>query len=204
MLNNINQLKVIKKSRTKLKQGDVFYYFINNKYYFGIVLLTQLDKKVSDNTAIVVLLINYHTKEISDFSLEALNNKVINLDLIAPPVVINKKAWSLGYFANFENINYKNQDILELLRFECWDYVCNYQYEPSNDIPEIKLFGSAGIYGYEGVEYLIQVGLGISFDKNEQPYKYYEDNDFKKYIKTPYLPHWYYNSLGENQPDSTS
>ncbi len=63
MLKNMNQLKFIKKSRKKLKQGDVFYYFINNKYYFGIVLLTQLDKKISDNTAIVVLLVNYHTKK---------------------------------------------------------------------------------------------------------------------------------------------
>lgn len=199
MLSNINQLKFIKKSRIKLKQGNVFYYFINNKYYFGIVLLTQLDKKISDNTAIVVLLVNYHTKEISDFSFEKLNNKIIKLDLISPPVVINKKPWSLGYFVNLENIHYQNPNILELLRFECWDYVCNYQYEPSNDVPEVKLFGSVGIYGYEGIEYLIQVGLGIFFDKNESPYKYYEDDDFKRYIKNTVLPYWYYNSLSENQ-----
>lgn len=192
-------LNFIKKSRPKLRCGDVFYYHIDNKYYFGIVLLTQLDKKISDNTAIVVLLVNYHTKEISDFSLEELNNKVIELDLISPPAVINKKPWSLGYFVNLENIHYKNQDILELLRFECWNYVCNYQHEPSNDVPEVKLFGSVGIYGYEGIEYLIQVGLGLFLDKRELPYKYYEDEDFKKYIKNQVIPYWYYNSLSENQ-----
>ncbi|WP_424405452.1 hypothetical protein [Pasteurella sp. PK-2025] len=199
MLKKMTTLQFIKKSRPKLKQGDVFYYLINNKYYLGTVLLTQLDRDIKDNTAIVVLLTNYSIEDIHDFSIEKLHKKIEELSLIAPPTLINKKAWNLGYFVNLTNVNYLNKEILNLLRFECWDHLCDYQYNPSYNIPELKLFGSSGIYGYEGIEYIIQIGLGLFYDNNEKPYKYYEDSDFKKYIKNNKLPYWYYNAIGQTE-----
>ncbi|KMK51605.1 hypothetical protein RO21_05335 [[Actinobacillus] muris] len=196
MSQKIIKLKVIKKSRPKLKQGDIFYYSINDKYYLGIVILTELNNIViGDNVVITILLVNYSVENINDVSIDLLIEKVESLDIIAPPLVINKKSWWLGYFNNLSNMSYNNSFILNNLRLECWDYICNSKGEKANDIPEIKLFGSSGIYGFEGVEYLIQLGLGLAYDENEEPYSYYIDDDFKKYIKNRKLPYWYYNSL---------
>lgn len=146
----MTNLQFIKKSRPKLKEGDIFYYYINNQYYFGIVLLTKLDHELSDNIAITVLLVNYSESDISNFSVKSLEEKIKQLYLIAPPIVINKKVWNLGFFANLN----KNLDVSEIfrnLRFECWDHICDYKYNHIHDIPEPKLFGSSGGYAYEGL-----------------------------------------------------
>lgn len=91
MFKEMTNLQFIKKSRPKLKEGDIFYYYINNQYYFGIVLLTKLDHELSDNIAITVLLVNYSESDISNFSVKFLEEKIKQLYLIAPPIVINKK-----------------------------------------------------------------------------------------------------------------
>ncbi|OBX05115.1 hypothetical protein QV06_03815 [Gallibacterium genomosp. 3] len=186
-------LQFIKKSRPKLKSGDIFYYRINNKYYFGLVLLTQLDKRIEDNTAITVALPHYCTDEITEFSINDFVYKLESLDLMAPPITINKRAWWKGFFVKFTGIDYIT--IIENLRFVYAGKVYNSQFELCNDVPTPKLLGSVGAYGYEGVEYLIQVGLGLSVDINEAPYKYYTSFFYEKYLKSKEIPYWYYNSI---------
>lgn len=188
-------LQFIKKSRPKLKSGDIFYYRINNKYYFGLVLLTQLDKRLDDNIAIIVALPHYCTDEITEFSINDFVYKLENLDLMAPPITINKKAWWKGFFVKFTSIDYINDTITKNLRFVYAGKVYNSQFEPCNDVPIPKLLGNVGLYGYEGIEYLIQVGLGLSLDVNEAPYEYYMNPWYDKYLEDKEIPYWYYNSV---------
>ncbi|MFZ7142607.1 hypothetical protein ACLSY0_06325 [Avibacterium avium] len=192
------KLKFIKKNRPKLKQGDVFYYFINGKFYFGIVLLTQLNPSIKDGIDITVLLPNYFESSVENFKKESFINCIYNRNLLAPQTIINKRAWLLGFFVNFKTIELSELNILEFLRFEAWGKVYDYNYQEVNNIPELSLFGSAGLYGYEGIEYLIQVGIGLCCDENEDPYSYYTHENFQKMIKGRSLPYWYYNSISKN------
>lgn len=63
-------LNFIKKSRPKLRCGDIFYYHIDNKFYYGIVLLTQLDPSIYEGVDFTVLLPNYYE----------INNTNLNID----------------------------------------------------------------------------------------------------------------------------
>ncbi|WP_143933445.1 hypothetical protein [Pasteurella testudinis] len=189
----MNKLQFIKKTRPKLKSGDVFYYHIKNRFFLGVVLLTRLDTRISDNISITILLPNYSKEKKELLSIDEMKKKIIDLDLIAPPTNINKKAWTLGYFVNIDNITIDN--ILEYCRFYSLGDLYNYKYQETSSLPDFRLLGKMGTYAYEGIEYLIQLGLGLDYDEKEKPYKYYED--YLNHLNEQKLPYWYYNSIGK-------
>ncbi|MGC7560396.1 hypothetical protein [Pasteurella sp. PK-2025] len=200
MLKKMTTLQFIKKSRPKLKCGDVFYYHIDNKFYYGIVLLTQLDPSISEGVDFTILLSNYHEVNYTDFDLDKFKTKIINRDLIAPPVIINKRAWTQGYFCNYINIDLSFiKDILNDCRFAYYDELYDVNYKIRNDIPDLKLVGKTGLYGYEGVEYLIQIGLGLYIDHDEVNFTYRQYRDLEYYIENREIPYWYYNAIGQTK-----
>lgn len=193
-------LNFIKKSRPKLKCGDIFYYHIDNKFYYGIILLTQLDPNISEGIDFTVLLPNYYEINHNYFNVDKFKEKIINRDLIASPIIINKRAWTQGYFCNYSNINLSfMKDILDDCRFAYFDELYDVNYRIKNDLPDLKLVGKTGLFGYEGIEYLIQIGLGLYIDENEINFTYRQYRDLGKYIKGREIPYWYYNAIGQTQ-----
>ncbi len=165
-------LNFIKKSRPKLKCGDVFYYHIDNKFYYET---------------------NY-----TDFNVDRFKEKIILRDIIAPPIIINKRAWTQGYFCSYTNINLSfMKDILSDCRFAYFDELYDVNYKIKDDLPDLKLVGKIGLFGYEGVQYLIQIGLGLYIDKEEINFTYRQYRDLEKYIKGREIPYWYYNAIGQ-------
>ena len=204
MLNK--KLQFIQKTRPKLKQGDVFYYMIDDKIYFGLVFLTKLFPDFSDNSTIVVVLPNYSAKKLDEFSDEVMVEKIQNGELIAPPTHINKKAWTLGYFKVFTNIDIslitrlKNFRVINSAFVYDQDYV--ELYSPVNpigtpDIPDLLFASNEGVFAYEGIEYIIQLGLGLDYDPNTKPYSFYQDSSMQKNFSEQDLPYWYFNSIGK-------
>lgn len=194
------KLALIKKSRPKLKKGDIFYYAINKKIYCGIVLLTQLDPTITDGIDITVLLPNYAIGSVNEFDIAKFQKALVERNLIAPPIIINKKAWTLGYFHNFCSIDLSFlTDVINDCRFNYYDELYDVNYKIRDDLPDLKLVGKTGLYGYEGIEYLIQIGLGLYFDKNESKYTYSQYRDLQDYIQNREIPYWYYNGIGETK-----
>lgn len=193
-------LNFIKKSRPKLRCGDVFYYHIDNKFYYGIVLLTQLDPSISEGVAFTVLLPNYYEINNTNLNIDKFKEKIINRELIAPPIIINKRAWTQGYFCNYNNINLSfMKDILDDCRFAYFDELYDVNYRIKNDLPDLKLVGKTGLFGYEGIEYLIQIGLGLYLDEEEISFTYSQYRDLEKHIKGREIPYWYYNAIGKTK-----
>lgn len=192
-----NKLKFIRKTRPKLKKGDIFYYNINQQFYFGLVISTRFYPDFSDNSAINLLLPNYATADLKDFCLEHFQQSLSPENLIASPAIVNRKPWTQGYFIQYAHMNLDNLSLLAQCRFEYSPSVYNLDYIKVNDIPDNRLLGTVGIYAYEGIEYLIQLGLGLDFDNNERPYKYYKYELLQDKIKGE-LPYWYYRSIGIN------
>lgn len=204
MLNN--KLQFIQKTRPKLKQGDVFYYMIDDKIYCGLLYLTQSDVGYVGIGNIVVLP-NYSIESLNRFSIDTMIEKIQNSELIAPPTNINQRAWTMGYFKNFEHIDVLKITKLEDYRllhgsslYDKFYHKIRGYYDEINmsDIPDIKFLGKMGLFAYEGIEYIIQLGLGLEYDPNINPYKFYvEDETIQQMFSEQDLPYWYFNSIGK-------
>lgn len=199
----VNKLQFIQKSRPKLKQGDIFYYIINNKIYCGLLFLTKDDVGCVDIGNVVVLP-NYSLKNLDEFSADILIQKIQNGELIAPPTNINQRAWTQGYFKNFEKVDVSSINKLEDYRITHSGHLHDRFYNKIHDyldevnipdIPDVKFLGDIGLYAYEGIEYIIQLGLGLDYNPKEKPYDFYED--FSKNFTEKDLPYWYFNSIGK-------
>ena len=115
----MNTFSFIKKSRPALKAGDYFYYNINNKNYVGIVIHTHLQKNLKENTGIVSLFLNYSFESKENISTDEIRKKILDKDLLIPPIIMNKRGWTNGFFFNLGNIEFDNTvyDVLNECRF---------------------------------------------------------------------------------------
>jgi hypothetical protein len=198
-INNMNTFSFIKKSRPKLKIGDYFYYNINNKNYIGVVINTHFQKNIlKENTAVICLFINYYFNDKKDIMVEDIYKTINNIDLLIPPMYMNKRGWTNGFFCNLGTINLEPiQNIINKCQFSARDgkgfYDINYQGtdEPNNDT---RLIGSSGLYTYEGVEAQLQISLDLEFTSKAE--SWYDPFGYYKGIKNKYpsieLPYWFY------------
>jgi hypothetical protein len=195
----MNTFSFIKKSRPILKVGDYFYYNINDKNYIGVVIHTHLQKNMKENTAVVCLFLNYTFEDKKNISIENIEKKILDVDFLMPPIIINKRGWTHGFFFNLGNMDIASVfNVLSECRFATsgGGYMSNFNYEPTKEVTDAKLIGKTGLYTYEGVESLLEISLDLDFNPNVShgswydPYRYYDD--IKK--KYPYLelPFWYY------------
>jgi hypothetical protein len=197
-MDSMNTFSFIRKSRPKLKAGDYFYYNINNSNYIGIVIHTHLQKNLKDNTAVVCLFLNYTFEVKTNVSIDDIKNKIIESDFLLPPIIINKRGWTNGYFSNLGNMELN--DVSEILNKCCFTYsggtIYDFNYEITKNISNAKLLGKTGLYTWEGVEALIQINFDLDWNNSVphgswyDPYRYYEK--IKKQYPSIEIPDWYY------------
>lgn len=92
------QLREIKKTRQKLKKGDLF--IVNpfsDLFFYGIVLNCNVNNKVyGDNLVIICILKITYDGTAVDFSARGLCEE----DILVGPKIVMKEYWSKGYFYN--------------------------------------------------------------------------------------------------------
>jgi len=192
-----NKLKLIKKSRTKIKIGDYFCFNIKDAFYTGIIIHNQLIEKYGDNTMFSALITNYNEKSINKISSDKLVLALKNRDLLIPPINLNKVGWTKGLFLNIGNVNLSNlvEDVIEDCRFFYGlSTIYNMEYKEVKNVPDYNLIGRSGIYNHLGLESMVQISLDLDFTEPNpegyNPYEYYDE------LKTKYsnleLPFWYH------------
>ena len=147
---SFNDLLVLKKSRKKPKEGDVF--VLNPKkdiYCYGKVIEVGVKSRDSFvNGMYLIYLYNYFSET------KALNCELDVDNLLIPPVVINSQLWINGYAETLSNIAVSEKE--KNLEFGFWDigrkiYV-NINGDKIDKIPKlVSLFG-LGSYGFIGKE----------------------------------------------------
>lgn len=148
------QLKVIKRTRTVPKRGDVF--FVNpkeNKYFVGVVINDNVNN-INGNELFVVLVLKNKVKSIDDKDFE------IDFDnLLIEPTIVGKEYWTRGYFyncgvfiENLPNFDYGFYSIGKGKYFDEFGHVLSY-------IP--KFLGIFGVSTIIGIAYKVNKELII-------------------------------------------
>jgi hypothetical protein len=155
---------------------------------------------LKENTDIVCLFLNYTFENKENILTEEIKKRILDKDLLIPPIILNKRGWTNGFFSNLGNMELDNSvyNILNGCRFATFGggYMYDFNYEPSKNVDDAKLIGSVGGYTYEGAESLLQITFDLEFNPNiphgswYDPYRYYDD--IKKKYPTIELPFWYY------------
>lgn len=105
----------MRKSRKKPQEGDVFVLQpIEGEFYFGKVIQTNLksiDSFVNGMTLIYVYQYSSNNKE--------LPGTLENEELLIPPVVVNNRPWTMGYFETIGNVGVSESE--RNVDFAFWD-----------------------------------------------------------------------------------
>ena len=147
---SFNDLLVLKKTRKKPKEGDIF--VLNTKrdlYCYGKIIEVGVKSKDSFvNGMYLIYLYDYFSKT-KELKVE------LDVDnLLIPPMVVNTQLWLKGYAETLSNIEVSEKE--RNLEFGFWDigreiYV-NINGDKIDNIPKlISLFG-LGSYGIVGKE----------------------------------------------------
>jgi len=195
----MNTFSLIKKSRPTLKAGDYFYYTLSNRNYVGVVIHNHLQKNIKENTAVVCLFLDYTFDDVKNISVEEIKKNIIDKKLLIPPIIINKRGWTCGFFCNIGNFDLDSvYDTLSACRFSTdgGAYISDFDYKRTTNVVDSKLIGKIGIFAWEGAESLLQITLDLDFNPSVphgswyDPYRYYDD--IKKKYPHIELPFWYY------------
>lgn len=91
----ITNLRVLRPSRTKVHQGDVFAMLLpDDLYLFGRVILADLPRERAPMPGAYMVYIYRHRALSKEPDAAALDPE----DLLLPPLFINRLPWSKGYF----------------------------------------------------------------------------------------------------------
>ena len=147
---SFNDLLVLKKTRKKPKEGDIF--VLNPKrdlYCYGKIIEVGVKSKDSFvNGMYLIYLYDYFSKT-KELKVE------LDVDnLLIPPMVVNTQLWLKGYAETLSNIEVSEKE--RNLEFGFWDIVreiyVNINGDKIDNIPKlISLFG-LGSYGIVGKE----------------------------------------------------
>ncbi len=193
-----NTLQFIKKTRPKLKVGDYFYYHINSKFYIGIIVQNNVYMNNLQNVKDTInccLFLNVCERNIEKIKEETIKQSILNENLLLPPINLNKKGWTTGFFVKLGNIKldfvFKSQNLLRFVYGQNSIYDINYT--KTDNIPSLSLVAEIGVYAIEGLEALLQISLDLKFSTENpewfNPYEYYDKIKGKSKEK---LPSWYY------------
>ena len=191
-----NKFELIKKSRPKLKNGDLFYYKINNCIYVGVIIQNQ--KYMNEDTKEIncCLFLESSYNNIEKISINVIKNDILKHNLILPPININKKGWTNGFFVVLNNLDLSFANtVLQEIRIIYSEYdIYDINYSEKKDLSSCKLTGKTGIYSDAGVELLLQMSLDLDFEGENpewyNPYKYYDD--LREMFPALEPPFWYY------------
>ena len=102
-------LEFLKKSRKRLKRGDIFVLKPKgHDYYFGRVIDTDAESGFGPGNAVLINIYNATSQD---------KNKITELDknnLLIPPTMTNRLGWSRGYFENVGFRELTKDDVLDV------------------------------------------------------------------------------------------
>jgi len=192
-----NKFELIKKSRPKLKIGDLFYYKINNCTYVGVIIQNQKYMNGYTNGEInCCLFLESSYNSIEEIPIDVIKNDILKHHLILPPININKKGWTNGFFVVFGNLDlsFANNELQEIRIIYSEYDIYDINYSEKEDVPNYKLAGKAGIFSDAGIELLLQMSLDLDFAVENpewyNPYEYYDD--LRETFPAFEPPFWYY------------
>lgn len=190
-----NTFELIKKSKPKIAVGDVFCYKIDNSFYAGIVLHTQLDPTIRAGVMLTCAFLETKYDTLNDISIQKTREDLVEKKLLLPPTNTNKRGWTHGYFAMLDNLSldFVGSTLKEIRFFHGVKTIYNINYVNVANCPDFKLCGETGLIAHEEIELLLQISLDLKFSGETpswfDPYEYYKklDENF-----TGSLPFWYY------------
>ena len=174
-------LELIKKSRPKIKIGDIFYYKINSFFYVGIVLHNHLDPTLKEGTMITCTFLETSYSRLEEISIDNIKDDFMQKRLLLPPISTNRRGWTHGYFVVFDNINLSfAESTSSNIRFYYGEEsIYNMNYVKQIDCPDFKLCGDIGLYAHEEIEVLLQISLDLPFTEENpswyDPYEHYRE-----------------------------
>lgn len=95
----------LKKSRPKLKGGDIFAYKILSRYYFGRVVFAALESAPMPGASLLYFYRQNNETPVADLELMGVK------DLLLPPVWTNTLGWARGYFINVGHKAFEDREL---------------------------------------------------------------------------------------------
>lgn len=147
-----HQLEVIKRTRTKPKEGDIF--IVSPKkgvYFYGKVMVADIKRVVPDSFVegqYVIFIFKCRTKE------KNMNKFVPNYDdLLIPPTIVSQHYWRSGYFYTIDNIPLTEDEKKIDFGFYKLNFKGNFFCKETGEVleEEPKLLGFHGISTLTGV-----------------------------------------------------
>jgi hypothetical protein len=192
----INTFELLKKSKPKIKTGDIFYYKINESFYAGIVLHNHWDPSLKEGTMITCIFLETRYTTVDEISIQQIKDDLLEKKILVPPINTNKRGWTHGYFVMINNINldFAESALNDIRFFYGLTTIRNLDYIKVPNCPDFKFCGKTALIAHEGIEVLLQISLDLDFTEENpawyNPYKYYDElveNNF-----SGDLPFWYH------------
>ena len=148
-------LKVLKPSRKRLKEGDIFVLQPDDQYLFGRVIKTDaIGGGFANCVLIYIFRVRRASKELpprSDLSPDK---------LLVPPITTSRLLWSRGYFETIAQLPLEPDDVLKQHCFRSTQG--KYYDESGNELAgPVEPVGKWGLMTFRGVENEISDALGI-------------------------------------------
>jgi hypothetical protein len=140
----------MKTSRKKPKNGDIFVVQPNSKvYYYGHVIETNIQSKNPFiNGMCLVFIYNYKTNELLLPGIKDLERN----GLLIPPVVVNYRGWTKGYYFTIGNL--PSEQIKTKYDYGFWSTITRRYYsltgEELKHRPQYRDIYGLSSYGYIG------------------------------------------------------
>lgn len=158
-----HQLKVIKKSRSIPKVGDVFLVSPREGiYFYGKVLISNIVRKVPDSFVegkhvVFIFKGNTHEKNIDKYMPDYSN-------LLIPPAIVGDEYWKKGYFHTIANIPLTEEEKKLDFGFYSIHFKGNFFCKETGELldKEPKLLGMHGITTISGIGLEIEEELIIN------------------------------------------
>lgn len=148
-------LEVLSRSRKKIRAGDIFVMKMPQAgYIHGRVIST--DANVFGDGGDILIYI-YAPVSPDELPIPTLSRE----DLLVPPLIANRRPWTMGYFKFLEHRELTEEDVLAQHCFATFEG--HYYDERGNRLPErTEPCGSYGLWSFKGVDCEVSKALGIT------------------------------------------
>lgn len=152
-------LRVLKPSRKKPREGDVFAMQLVDQFLFGRVISTEARWALGQGADPAVLIYIYHDPSTEK---DVPERSSLRPDrLLVPPVMTNKLPWSRGYFETLTNITLESDEVLAQ---HCFLSASRGRYFDENGADlggGVEPVGDYGLHSYRTIDDQLSHALGI-------------------------------------------
>jgi len=152
----LTNMQVLKPSRVKPRLGDLFILYIEGRYLFGRVINTEAKAGWSMPGAILIYIYRSESTTIEPPD----RSKLKPANLLLPPMMTNRLAWSKGYFQTISNVPLEPDDVLpqHCFRSANGDYFDEF----ATEIPRaVEPCGDWGLHSFRTIDDEVSDALGI-------------------------------------------